>query len=109
MMTRVRWSVAAFLIAVVWSGASGLAGAEAVASASADTMLPIQKPAWLIDLSLAVKESYDDNVYLAGAPLSEVPLTNAAPPNSASRTEESQFVGHNGISTGRSKLRSFGD
>ena len=28
-----------------------------------------EKPAWLMDLSLGVKESYDSNIFLAGAPL----------------------------------------
>lgn len=28
-----------------------------------------QKPAWLTDLSIGVKESFDDNVFLAGAPV----------------------------------------
>ncbi len=30
---------------------------------------PCQKPAWLTDLSIGIKESYDDNIFLAGAPV----------------------------------------
>jgi hypothetical protein len=46
--------------------ASTSRAADASASQTSNALVLPQKPAWLTDLSLGVKESYDDNVYLSG-------------------------------------------
>jgi hypothetical protein len=45
-----------------------LAGTSGAADDSQTAPAPVlpQKPAWLTDLSIGVKEGYDDNVYLSG-------------------------------------------
>jgi hypothetical protein len=45
--------------------------------------LPLQKPAWLTDLSVGVRQSYDDNVFLAGADSKYLPPAYTVPPGSA--------------------------
>ena len=41
-----------------------------------------QKPAWLTDLSVGVKQSYDDNVFLSGVSGNYLPATYTVPPGS---------------------------
>ena len=54
-----------------------LAGARRAADSGQTATAPVlpQKPAWLTDLSIGVKEGYDDNVYLSGV----VPANKAIP------------------------------
>jgi hypothetical protein len=40
------------------------------------------KPAWLTDLSVGVKEGYDDNVFMSGAEAKYLPATFTVPPGS---------------------------
>ena len=40
------------------------------------------KPAWLTDLSVGVKEGYDDNVFMSGAEAKYLPATYTVPPGS---------------------------
>jgi hypothetical protein len=64
-------SAAATTNATVAASAATSTNATAAAGAPKASAL-FQKPAWLTDLSVGVKESYDDNVYLAGvAPVSK--------------------------------------
>ena len=52
-----------------------------------------EKTPWLVDLSLTLKESYDDNVFLAGAALSALPTSYTVPPGSvAALKDESSWV-----------------
>jgi hypothetical protein len=62
------------------SAATVALGAVTQASA-ADTL---EKPAWLSDLSVGVKQSYDDNVFMAGAPGQFVPSSYIVPQGSVS-------------------------
>jgi len=64
--------------------ASALAACAAPAAqpAAASKAALFQKPAWLTDLSLSVKESYDDNIYMvsgAGAPKQDSWITSVSP------------------------------
>jgi hypothetical protein len=55
--------------------ASVATSTNATVAASAPKASPLfQKPAWLTDLSVGVKESYDDNVYLTGVDPVSKPL-----------------------------------
>jgi len=47
-----------------------------------DRALPFQKPAWLTDLSVGVRQSYDDNVFLSGADAKYLPASYTLPPSS---------------------------
>jgi hypothetical protein len=62
-----------------------LAGTSSAADASNATIAPatLQKPAWLTDLSVGVKESYDDNVFESGLEPS-LAGPSAPPPGSQS-------------------------
>ena len=42
-----------------------------------------KRPAWLTELSVGVKESYDDNVFLSGAEGKDLPTASTVPPGSA--------------------------
>jgi opacity protein-like surface antigen len=55
-----------------------LASTSSAADASNATIAPatLQKPAWLTDLSIGVKESYDDNAYLSGVVPANVLIPN---------------------------------
>ena len=59
--------------------------APMITAAAAETALAhatIQKPAWLSELSLGIKESYDDNVFLAGADAKHLPPSYTVPAGS---------------------------
>ena len=47
-----------------------------------DRALPFQRPAWLTDLSVGVRQSYDDNVFLSGADDKYLPKPYTVPPGS---------------------------
>jgi len=47
-----------------------------------------QKPAWLTDLSLGLKESYDDNVFLSGVDSSDLPASYTVPPGSVAALKD---------------------
>jgi hypothetical protein len=52
-----------------------------------------EKPSWLTDLSLEVKESYDDNPYLSGVDSKYLPHSYTVPPGSvAALQDRSSFV-----------------
>jgi len=52
-----------------------------------------KKPSWLADLSLDVKESYDDNIYLSGVDGKYLPPSYTVPPGSvAALKDQSSFV-----------------
>jgi len=65
MKTIARISVALVAASLLLTGQSSLCAADA--AKAVESKLP-QKPAWLTELSVGVKESYDDNVFLAGCP-----------------------------------------
>jgi len=48
----------------------------------------LEKPNWLSDLSLAVKEGYDDNVYLSGASPQFLPAAYTLPPGSVAAIKD---------------------
>ncbi len=51
------------------------------------------KPPWLAEISLGLKESYDDNVFLAGAAPGSLPLSYTVPPGSvAALRNQSSWV-----------------
>ena len=66
--------------------ALGLVLASAVSVSGQDKPQPAavssgwEKPAWLTDLSVGVKESYDDNIFLSGAAPQYLPATYTVPP-----------------------------
>ena len=68
--------------------ALGLVLASAVSVSGQDKPQPAavssgwEKPAWLTDLSVGVKESYDDNIFLSGAAPQYLPATYTVPPGS---------------------------
>ena len=47
----------------------------------------IQKPAWLTDLSVGIREGYDDNVYLGGADKQYLPAKYTVPAGSVAAVE----------------------
>jgi hypothetical protein len=51
-------------------------------AAAMDRALDFKKPAWLTDLSVGVKQSYDDNIYLSGVSGRFLPPTYEVPPGS---------------------------
>src|SRR5579864_8331928 len=52
----------------------------------------LQKPAWLIDLSLGVREGYDDNVFMSGVPSKNLPPFTVAPGSVAALPNRSSWV-----------------
>ncbi|HYG34267.1 MAG TPA: hypothetical protein VEC99_05760, partial [Clostridia bacterium] len=60
--------------------------AEGVPAAQSST--GFQKPAWLTDLSIGVKESYDNNVFLSGVESRFLPATYPVPEGSAVALKE---------------------
>lgn len=70
-------------------GSASLHGGQ---SASGIAQNSVKKPAWLTDLSLGVKEAYDDNVYLSGVDANHLP-TYAVPEGSvAALKNQSSWV-----------------
>ena len=91
-LTRVS-TVAIALIGPVMTGA---AADNATATAPAPQPTPaLTKPAWLTDLSLGIKETYDDNIFAAGADSRNhgwIPATNVPPGSVVALKGESSFV-----------------
>ena len=58
--------------------ASLATAADVPAASPAPALATLTKPDWLMDLSIGVKESYDDNVFLAGAKSSTTGYSSAA-------------------------------
>jgi hypothetical protein len=50
-------------------------------------LLPL-KPAWLTDLSLGVRQSYDDNIFLSGADAKYLPASYTLPPGSVAALKD---------------------
>jgi hypothetical protein len=66
------------------------AGAE---TAPAPGAIPFKKPAWLTDLSVSVKEGYDDNVFVSGVDSNFLPNTYTVPAGSvAALKNQSSWV-----------------
>ena len=64
---------------------SNVHGADTAAVASGPAAW--QKPAWLADLSVGVKEGYDDNVFLSGVSSQYLPPVYTVPPGSVAALE----------------------
>jgi hypothetical protein len=60
---------------------------HAGAKADDSWAMPMEKPAWLTEASLTGKESYDDNVFLAGASPKYLPATYSVPAGSVAALE----------------------
>lgn len=73
-LSRITWG-----LAIATPFLAGIAtAADVAAQAGGQTNSPapkltLAKPAWLTDLSISTKESYDDNVYLSGTDSSKYP------------------------------------
>ena len=88
----VSWGVSA--------SAADQAGATAVAAPANGQGIELtkdqssfSKPSWLTDISLGVKESYDDNIYLSGVDGKYLPPSYTVPPGSvAALKDKSSFV-----------------
>ena len=80
---KIKLSAGFFLLGVGgWlSNAHGYVPATGLVPASAE------KPAWLADLSLGVKESYDDNLFLSGVDPKYLPASYTVPPGSVAALE----------------------
>ena len=93
-LTLTRVSTVA--IALIGSAMTGAAADNATATAPAPQPTPaLTKPAWLTDLSLGIKETYDDNIFAAGADSHNIgwkPATNVPPGSVAALKGESSFV-----------------
>ncbi len=81
------------LLRVTFTGLTALVlGIASIASAAAADAVPViqpsQKPAWLAELSLGIKESYDDNVFLAGADAKYLPPTYTVPAGSVAALKD---------------------
>jgi hypothetical protein len=77
----------------VWAEAGGTAAFSAPGGAGIGPANDGEKPAWLGELSLTLKESYDDNVFLAGAAPNALPPSYTVPPGSvAALKDESSWV-----------------
>ena len=101
MITSCDWRAIAVVTLVSW-GVSTSAGDEAGATAApangqvtelTKDQSSFEKPSWLTDVSLSVKESYDDNIYLAGADSKYLPSSYTVPPGSvAALKDKSSYV-----------------
>ena len=67
------------------------APAESQGFSKAADLTSFEKPRWLTDLSLGVRESYDDNLYQAGTNL-PLPASFTVPPGSVAARKVSSFV-----------------
>jgi hypothetical protein len=93
-------SVVALVSWGVSASAADLAGATAVASPANGQVIEMTKDqssfsnaSWLTDVSLSVKESYDDNIYLSGVDSKYLPSSYTLPPGSvAALKDKSSFV-----------------
>ena len=93
-------SVVALVSWGVSASAADQAGATAVASPANGQVIEMtkdqssfSKASWLTDVSLSVKESYDDNIYLSGVASKYLPSSYTLPPGSvAALKDKSSFV-----------------
>jgi len=93
----------AFFVLVSWgvsASAGDQTGAAAVAAPANGQGIELtkdqssfEKPSWLTDISMSVKESYDDNIYLSGVDSKYLPPSYTVPPGSvAALKDKSSFV-----------------
>ena len=77
----------------VWAETGSTAAFSAPGVAGIGPANAGEKPAWLGELSLTLKESYDNNVFLAGAAPNALPPSYTVPPGSvAALKDESSWV-----------------
>lgn len=79
---RIHVAAAASILVSLVPTAAQAADQPVVSTAAA-----LQKPAWLTDLSLGIKESYDDNVFLSGVGSKYLPPVYAVPAGSVAALE----------------------
>lgn len=80
------------LSGMLWLGVTAAPVLGADSAASSPALTSFQRPPWLTDLSVGVKESWDSNVYLSGADRRLPPSFVLVPGSVAARKNEDSWV-----------------
>lgn len=76
------------VVAAASTNGTAQATAGSASASALDRALSFKKPAWLTDLSVGVKQSYDDNVFLSGVSGQYLPKTYTVPPGSVAALKD---------------------